>query len=219
VSVANPNYLVAADFNNDGKQDFATLSPNTAFPNGSKLEVALGDGNGGFTQKSVSNFFISPPAAIATADFNGDGKLDMAVMQPSNGRVSILLNDGTGGFQVDGFNAPNLSVGFQVSAIEAGDFNNDTKADLIVVLPFSNSIAVLLGNGSGGFTYLALPRCQAFPASLMTSLSAILTLMVNRMWLSRGLAQVWLMSYRVMGPVSFPTWPRHRFREPRFRSL
>jgi hypothetical protein len=160
VSVANPNYLVAADFNNDGKQDFATLSPNTAFPNGSKLEVALGDGNGGFTQKSVSNFFISPPAAIATADFNGDGKLDMAVTQPSNGRVSILLNDGTGGFQVDGFNAPNLSVGFQVSAIEAGDFNNDTKADLIVVLPFSNSIAVLLGNGSGGFNLFSFASLQ-----------------------------------------------------------
>ena len=151
VSVANPSYLVAADFNNDGKQDFATLSPNTAFPNGSKLEVALGDGNGGFTQKSVSNFSIFPPGAIATADFNGDGKLDIAVTQPTAGRVSILLNDGTGGFPVSGASAPNISVGFQPSAIEAGDFNNDTKADLVVLAPVSNSLVVLLGDGSGGF--------------------------------------------------------------------
>jgi hypothetical protein len=219
VSVANPNYLVAADFNNDGKQDFATLSPNTAFPNGSKLEVALGDGNGGFTQKSVSNFFISPPAAIATADFNGDGKLDMAVTQPSNGRVSILLNDGTGGFQVDGFNAPNLSVGFKFLRSRREISTTTQRLTSLSYFLSPTALRCSWETAAGASTYLALPRCKAFPASLMTSLSAILTLMVNRMWLSRGLAQVWLMSYRVMGPVSFPTWPRHRFREPRFRSL
>ena len=151
VSAMFPSYLVAADFNNDAKQDFAILSSHPAFLNGSKMEVALGDGSGGFTQKSVSNFGTSTPGAIATADFNGDGKLDMAVTQPAAGKVLILLNDGTGGFPVAAFNAPGISVGFQPSVIEAGDFNNDTKADLVVIVPVSNTLLVLLGDGSGGF--------------------------------------------------------------------
>jgi hypothetical protein len=149
-TIPNPRYLLAADFNNDGKQDFVTAS--SAFlPQGSTIEVAHGDGNGGFTKKSISNFGVSQPFEIATADFNGDSKLDLAVTQPGTGKISFLLNDGTGGFATDAFNAPSVFFGAQPSAIEAGDFNNDNKADLIVLGRNSNSILVLLGTGTGSF--------------------------------------------------------------------
>lgn len=152
-SILSPRYLLAADFNNDGKQDFATVS-SASLPAGSRIEVALGDASGGFTTKSVSFFGSSGLWALAAADFDNNGKLDLAVTQPLNGRISILLNDGTGGFTPDGFAAPNYAVGFQPSAIKAGDFNNDTKADLIAITPNSNSFVVLLGNGSGAFTVI-----------------------------------------------------------------
>ncbi len=148
----NPRYLIAADFNNDGKQDFATIGPGFSggFP-ASKVEVALGDGIGGFTRKSVTTFGGNLLAAIDAADFNGDGKLDLAVTQPSNGLISILLNDGTGGFLPNGFNAPFVQVSFQPWAIKAGDFNSDNKTDLFVIRRGANSYAVLNGDGSGGF--------------------------------------------------------------------
>ena len=149
-TISRPRYLLAADFNNDGKQDFVTASGDF-LPTGSTIEVALGDGSGGFTKKSISNFGVSQPKAIATADFNGDGKLDLAVTQQFTGKISILLNDGTGGFRTDAFNANSYLVGSVPTAIKAGDFNNDNKADLIAIIPNFNSFAVLIGDGAGNF--------------------------------------------------------------------
>jgi FG-GAP-like repeat len=102
-SIISPRQVIAADFNNDGKQDLATASSSNVGANSSRIEVALGDGNGGFTKKSASNFGTSIPAMMVAADFNSDGKPDLAVTQPSLGTVSILLNDGTGGFTASGF--------------------------------------------------------------------------------------------------------------------
>lgn len=162
-TLTSPRALVAADFNNDGKQDFAAISPHLGvFPVAAGVEVALGDGAGNFTQKTFSNFGTFPLAAIATADFNSDGKFDIAVTRPSDGRVYFLLNDGTGGFPTDTLSLPIIFVGFQVSTIKAADFNNDTKSDLFVITPQSNSFSVLLGNGSGGFTIVAGGSLQGF---------------------------------------------------------
>ena len=153
--LTSPRGLVVADFNNDGKKDFAALGqPFGGFPVGAGVEVALGDGTGNFTRKSFSDFGFQAISRIATADFNGDGKADLAVTRPADGRVYILINDGTGGFAANGNSVPNFFVGFQASAIKNGDFNNDNKADLVVITPQTNNFSVMLGNGSGGFSIL-----------------------------------------------------------------
>lgn len=151
-TLTSPRAMVVADFNNDGKQDFAALGqPFGSFPVGAGVEVALGNGAGGFTQKSFSNFGPFAIATIAAADFNGDGKADLAVTRPSEGRVYLLLNDGAGGFPANGNTVPNFFVGFQASAIKAGDFNNDNKSDLVVITPQTNQFSIMLGDGNGGF--------------------------------------------------------------------
>ena len=163
-SLTSPHSIVAADFNNDGKQDFAVAGPPFgSFPNGAGVEVVLGDGTGGFTRKSFSTFglFLSL-SEITTADFNSDGKLDLAVTRPAEGRVYLLLNDGTGGFPANETSAPHIFAGFGASTVKAGDFNNDTKADLIVTTPNTNNFSVLIGDGSGAFTVIPGGPLQGF---------------------------------------------------------
>jgi hypothetical protein len=79
-------------------------------------------------------------------DFNGDGKLDLAVDNPgSPGTVSMLLGNGDGTFQ-----APvNSAAGPGSHSLVVGDFNGDGKLDL--AMGANGAVTVLLGNGDGTF--------------------------------------------------------------------
>src|SRR6266568_1892606 len=95
------------------------------------------------------------PAAIAIGDFNGDGKLDMAVANqycddPTQNcdSVSILIGSGNGTFLA----AVNYPAGSYPQAIAVGDFNGDNKLDLAVANnTIPGTVSVLLGNGNGTF--------------------------------------------------------------------
>jgi len=87
------------------------------------------------------------PAAIATGDFNGDGKPDLAVADQTAGTVSTLLGkpDGTFAAKAD------FPVGTSPSALATGDFNGDGKLDLAVTNSGDGTVSILLGNGDGTF--------------------------------------------------------------------
>jgi hypothetical protein len=104
-----------------------------------------------YTLGTTNDSFIpnAAPHSIVTGDFNGDGKLDLAVAHTSDNSVYILLGNGNGTFQAPA----RISVGEAIQGnIFAGDFNNDHKLDLF--LPSNatgNPAIVLLGNGDGTF--------------------------------------------------------------------
>jgi hypothetical protein len=90
------------------------------------------------------------PESVAEGDFNGDGKLDLAIVNAASNTVTVLLGNGTGGFTA----APGspFPVGTGPQFVVVGDFNEDGKPDLAIANAGSDNVTVLLGNGTGGFT-------------------------------------------------------------------
>ncbi|MHB8261429.1 MAG: T9SS type A sorting domain-containing protein [Bacteroidia bacterium] len=86
-------------------------------------------------------------AEICSADFNNDGKLDLAVTNNNTDSVSILLGTSNGNFGT----AVNFAVGNSPTSVISNDFNGDGKADLAVTNDTAGNVSVLLGIGTGSF--------------------------------------------------------------------
>jgi hypothetical protein len=164
----SPSSMVAADFNGDGKLDLAVSDQANQ-----TVYILLGNGDGTFqppltaatglsttsTPAIVDGGYVpadggldggAGPIPIVAADFNGDGKLDLAVGSDTmSGGVVILLGNGDGTFR------PYVSYGTSTCAtyMAVGDFNQDEKLDLVYadcVTP-GTGLWFLQGNGDGTF--------------------------------------------------------------------
>ena len=92
------------------------------------------------------------PLGITSADFNGDGKLDLAVLTSafagsSSARIFVLLGDGMGGFIL----SPDFATGFASIWLTNGDLNLDRRPDVVVANGFSGSVSFFQGIGDGTF--------------------------------------------------------------------
>lgn len=155
-----PSSIVTADFNGDGFQDFAVANfkDNT-------VSVFLGgpdtSGNPTFTQVTGSPFAlptnVSGPVAMTVADFNADGKVDLAIVNQTTlanpsvaqGNVVVLQGNGDGTFTL--FAGSPITVGINPVAIASADLDGNASADLAIVNNTDNSVTILLNNGDGTF--------------------------------------------------------------------
>src|SRR5690349_12407144 len=80
-------------------------------------------------QPAVNSAANGSPQGIASADFNGDQQLDIAVTNFLNGTVSVLLGNGDGSMG----KPTSFAVGPNLSGISTGDFNADGKQDLAII--------------------------------------------------------------------------------------
>jgi len=87
------------------------------------------------------------PFSVAVGDFNGDGKLDLAVTNSADNTVSVLLGNGDGTFQAH----VDYATGNRPTSVVVGDFNGDGKLDLAIANGTDNTVSVLLGKGDGTF--------------------------------------------------------------------
>jgi Flp pilus assembly secretin CpaC len=147
---SNPVALVAQDFDGDGNPDLAVVNKGDG-TTASTVSVLLGKKTGGvqdgtFAAKTDYSVGVSP-SAITTADFNGDGNVDLAVTNLVDNTVSILPGKGDGTFSLQ----KTFATGNGPAGIATADFNIDNHADLAVSNKTSGTVSILLGNGDGTF--------------------------------------------------------------------
>jgi hypothetical protein len=150
----NVYFLTAADFNNDGKLDLILFSTTFVnYMNVFHVAVALGNGDGTF-QPEVFLATNLEANDVVLGDFNGDGNLDLVIVNGSQipYTFSTFMGNGDGTFQ-----APIVTVG-QANTEYAwpvvGDFNQDGNLDVIAQCYRCNpgtGVSLLLGNGDGTF--------------------------------------------------------------------
>ncbi len=118
-----------------------------AASNSSPVAQSVLEGSSLGLQPAVSYSSGYYPAPLVVADFNGDGKADLAVASHGTTNVDILLGNGDGTFQAP---VSYSSGGGTPASLAAGDWNGDGKVDLAVAIN-GYVIYVLLGNGDGTF--------------------------------------------------------------------
>lgn len=145
-----PLAVTAADFNGDGKIDLAVIDENsTRFSLTGAMAVLLGNGDGTFQTAHIFDSITDAyPKWITTADFNGDGKADLVVVNLYSNDITELLGNGDGTFQ----RGMNWSVGTTPYFVLVSDFNNDGLPDLATANYGSDDVTVLLGHAGGAFS-------------------------------------------------------------------
>jgi hypothetical protein len=151
----DPIALVTTDINSDGYPDlvaFDEFSGSTG-----AVAVLLGNGDGTLQVAQTSAQAFLPGTQAAVADFNRDGKPDIAVVQQSANIASVLLNNTLPTQYPDGrsfaaYNTLSNGLGNFADSVAVGDFNRDGNLDIAVSYLQDNDVQVLLGNGSGTFS-------------------------------------------------------------------
>jgi hypothetical protein len=133
-----PASIAVADMNGDGIPDIIALGASASLYD-TQVAIALGNGDGTFKAPILTNYttqYLNNEQGIAIADFNGDGKLDVALTDPYDPTGSgISLGNGDGTLQTwaaNGIVLPNLAINLNISGVAyAGDLNGDGRADLL----------------------------------------------------------------------------------------
>jgi hypothetical protein len=145
---------ITGDFENNGTPDVALLS-NPEIGTTYYYNVYILRNNGAGALSLIHTYTLQEPGyGVATADFNGDGKLDLVVFGTDpiteEWSYSVLLGNGDGSFQSPVFYPQNIITAAEIYSIVIGDFNNDSHPD-IAVSSANSSFALLLGKGDGTF--------------------------------------------------------------------
>jgi predicted nucleotidyltransferase len=162
-SLSAPVSVVVGDFNKDGRLDLAVANSGT-----DNIGVLFGNGNGTFSSPTLySTGSGSEPLRLATGDFNNDNQLDIAIANLGSNSFSVLLGFVNGTF----FSPLNYFIadGSQPNSIAVGDFNNDSRLDIIVANMDVDNVGVFLGYVTESF--LNAPAYSTGPSSRPVSIA------------------------------------------------
>lgn len=153
------SHIITADFNADGILDLAASATQTgASGTPGKVDILMGVGKGGFS--APAEYVVGKgPKSMGTGDFDGDGKMDLAVANQGNSgiddRISILFGDGQGLFP----RLNNTIAAVSPRGLVVSDFDSDGKPDIVT------------SDFSLGLISLARNSCLPPPATNLPALS------------------------------------------------
>jgi len=132
------------------------------------LTVLTNNGHGGFATYATLPV-AGYPYAVAAADVNGDGRVDLICVfssyYVSYNTLCILTNNGNGGF---GFYT-NVTVGNNPNSVVATDINGDGQVDLVCANGSDNTLSIMTNNGHGFFGLYATPAVGIEPSSVVAA--------------------------------------------------
>jgi hypothetical protein len=144
--LANPQDVLAEDFNNDGWADIAV-----ALFSGNSVSLRLNDGAGNFNAAPI-NVSTAPdglgPIALAAGRLNAGTAIDLITANQLNGTATILRDFNGTGFA----SRQTLAVGQTPTDVILGRFDNDEDLDAVVANKSTDQLTLLINNGSGVFT-------------------------------------------------------------------
>lgn len=179
-SLGNERALAVGDVNGDGKPDLVFAGAR-GFYCYNAVGVLFGSGDGTFRAPTCYDPGSTDVLALALADMNGDGQLDLVAAGPcdsanncATGNLGILLGNRDGTFQPVISNTSGIQ-GAGLTTISIGDVNRDGRMDAVAFNGASNNVLVLLGNGDGTLQSAIgynPPYAQPGPSSLAGALLA-----------------------------------------------
>ncbi len=146
---AAPTWVIARDVDGNGTVDL--VSANFG---GASVSVLMGDGAGTFaTPVHYSVGELQSPYAVAAADVNGDGWLDIVTANTnlSDEGVSLLLGDGAGGFAEPIMLEVGPALFHDPRSIALADVTGDGHVDILTANSVSSNLSLLAGDGTGAF--------------------------------------------------------------------
>jgi hypothetical protein len=158
-----PRALAAADFDQDGHTDVAATNLES-----NNVSVLLGNGDGAFELRRTLAV-AGIPRAVAAGDINGDEYPDLAVTNFSQSQVSVFLGGRNAVFQAErrfSVRAAGNPYTAQARSLALADMNGDGKTDIVTGNSNTDTVAILLGDGSGGFAAAVEYEAGNFPLDI-----------------------------------------------------
>lgn len=142
---SNVQSIAHDDFNHDNQPDIiiANYGKDT-------IDILVSSDGGRFAiQASYSTGFGSNPLGMVVGDVNNDTILDIIVVNNANGIICVFIGNSDGSFSAK----KDYIIGDNSypTGIALGDFNNDTRLDIVVVENVAYKMVIFLQDKNGDF--------------------------------------------------------------------
>ncbi|CAF0988346.1 unnamed protein product [Adineta ricciae] len=164
-SISSPISLSVNDFNNDHHRDIVVVNSGT-----DSFGILYGYGNGSLQEQTSHSLPAgSNPYSVGSGDFNKDNQQDIVIANYGSDNVAVLIQFNTGNFGKPALYS--TGPGSDPHGFAVGDFNNDSRLDLVVANNGNEHLGIFFGKGNGTFSdqIFYTPSSSFLPVSVATS--------------------------------------------------